>query len=281
MASKKILIGPPYNGFLESEDHARVLIQTYRKANLLYPTRRWDKVDWKSYIRSRCIVIYQENDNGLEFSTGSHVWEFIGIEGSIRVSRDASGPAALMMKEFNEIADGYVGSQPRADNNFKLNPEAYRSPLEIIRLSAKDTDRRSRTINWDEDLKDFTVDDIPYVRELKYEGFEMVIAQSRIPELHEVFRHRYDIEYPYNPLTPHKGEVNVHGERTAKGMAYERFLNNAVDAIRNGWGVGASRCYRETAEAYGLEVQLERILRTSDEEHEAIEEDNDCVTLAV
>ncbi len=156
-------------------------------------------------------------------------------------------------------------------------------PWEIIRFSVKDTNRHLEMIDMDKELKEFTVYQIPYLRQHKHKTFELVVAQSCILELQEALGQRYNIERPDDLTLPNSGEVNVFGLQTAKEMANRRFLSNAVDAVSNGWGEGPGWCYRDAAKSSGLEARLEMELQ-SESRYRSVgkggkEDNDDVVTL--
>jgi len=135
-----------------------------------------------------------------------------------------------------------------------------RGPWEIIRLSPKDTDRQLKM----DELEGFTIYDIPYLRQQRYEELELVITQSCLPGLQEAVGHHSHIERLMDPTKPNSGEVNVYGFHTAKAMACDRFLNTAVEAIRTGRGQGPEWCYRDAAKLSGFEGRLKTMLRNED-----------------
>lgn len=104
----RILLGPTYQGFVDSEEDARHLIQTYIKSNLFCPSQQPEKQNLTTLIRSGHVLIYEENEDGVEFwSDGDgDDWTFLGFDKSIRISRDSSIPTALIKKEFSMAAGG-------------------------------------------------------------------------------------------------------------------------------------------------------------------------------
>ena len=143
-----------------------------------------------------------------------------------------------------------------------------RGPWEIIRLYPEDADSQVEI----QELDESTVYDIPYLQQQKYEGLELVITQSCLPGLREAMGHYCYIERVEDPTKPNTGEVNVYGIQTAKAMACQRFLENAVEAILTGRGEGYEWHYRHIAKLYGLEGRLETMLRIEDMNEEKIEE---------
>ena len=106
MTLKRILIGPTYLGFVGSEDDARHLIRTYIKSNLFRPSQQPEKQTLTSLIRGGHVLIYEENEDGVDFWSDGNGWTFIGFDKSIRISRDSSTPTALIKKEFSMAVGG-------------------------------------------------------------------------------------------------------------------------------------------------------------------------------
>ena len=67
MALKKILLGPIYLGFVDSEDDAKLLIRTYVKSRLFYASRIAEKQELASLIQSVHVLIYEVNEDGVDF----------------------------------------------------------------------------------------------------------------------------------------------------------------------------------------------------------------------
>ena len=106
MTLKRILIGPIYLGFVDSEDNARYLIRTYIKSNLFRPSQQPEKQNLTSLIRGGYVLIYEEKEDGVDFWSNGDDWTFIGFDKSIRISRDSSIPTALIKKEFSMAVGG-------------------------------------------------------------------------------------------------------------------------------------------------------------------------------
>ena len=153
----------------------------------------------------------------------------------------------------------------------KLDPNMSRGPWEIIRLSPKDTENQVEMHK----LEEFTVYDIPYHRQQKYGGLELVITQSNLPRLRKVVGHHCHIERLEDPTKPNSGEVNVYGMQKAKAMACRSFLETAVEAELTGQGEGYVWLYRDMAKSSGLKGRLGRMLRIEDMGEESSEEDDD------
>ena len=185
MTPKKILIGPTYQGLVDSEDHARLLIRTYINSIFFCPQQP-EKQDLARLIRSGYVLLYEENERGVDFWSDGDDWTFIGFDESIRICRNSSTPRALMRKEFSMVEGGthyslaayYTGEAAARSHmvrshrticycfltglmqkdssglkyEHKLEPTMSRGPWEIIRLSAKDADppaqnERSRRVH--------------------------------------------------------------------------------------------------------------------------------------
>ncbi len=106
MISKKLLIGPPYNGFPQSEEEARLLIQTYVASNLFCPSQQLDYKRLVEFVRSGHVLVYEENVNGLEFWSDNEDLTLIAIEQCCRISQDPAVPIPLMRKEFSMMIGG-------------------------------------------------------------------------------------------------------------------------------------------------------------------------------
>jgi len=106
MTLKRILIGPTYLGFVDSEEDARNLIRTHIKSNLFRPSQQPEKQTLTSLIRSGHALIHEENEDGVDFWRDGDDWTFLGFDKSIRISRNSSTPIALMKKEFSMAVEG-------------------------------------------------------------------------------------------------------------------------------------------------------------------------------
>lgn len=100
------------------------------------------------------------------------------------------------------------------------------------------------------ELEEFTVCDIPYLQQQKYEGLELVITQSCLPGLREAVVHYCHIKRLEDPTKPNTGEVNEYDIQTAKATACRRFLENAVEAILTRRREGYEWRYRDIAKLY-------------------------------
>lgn len=126
-------------------------------------------------------------------------------------------------------------------------------------------------------LEEFSVYDIPYLRQYNNNQAEHVIMQSCLPRLREAVGQYCDIDRLIDPMKPNPGEINVYGIQTVKAMACRRFLESTVKAIRTGSGESFIWCYRDLANSVGLEGRLEVMLRTEDMDEERIEgNEDDC-----
>jgi hypothetical protein len=82
------------------------------------------------------------------------------------------------------------------------------------------------------------------------------VRHGYIPELQKAVGDRYHVQHQVDPTTPDSGEVEIYGLQKAKERARRRFLDNAVNAISNGWCEGPGQCYRRAAELHGLDARL-------------------------
>ena len=68
----------------------------------------------------------------------------------------------------------------------------------------------------------------------------------------------------YDPFEPAEAAIRIHGLEGAKQRARVSSLNNAVEAILNGWGDGPAECYQDAARNAGLESALESLILSWD-----------------
>lgn len=66
MTLKKILLGPTYLGFVDSEDDAKLLINTYVELQLFCASQQLEKQELASLIRSGHVLIYEVNEDGVD-----------------------------------------------------------------------------------------------------------------------------------------------------------------------------------------------------------------------
>lgn len=90
-------------------------------------------------------------------------------------------------------------------------------------------------------------------------SYELVVATSYLHLLSEKF-HDFQLVVDYNPFEPAEDDIRIHGICEAKYRARANSLNNAVNAIRNGWGCEPAECYRNATRKAGLRTTLERAL---------------------
>ena len=102
------------------------------------------------------------------------------------------------------------------------------------------------------------IDMVPNIVELKDHGsYELVAATSCLDLLSEKF-HDFKLVADYDPFEPTEDGIRIHGICEAKKRARVNSLNNAVKAIRNGWGRGPVECYRNATGKAGLGTALEK-----------------------
>lgn len=105
------------------------------------------------------------------------------------------------------------------------------------------------------ELWKFMVFDILHFRQQRYREFQLVAAQSCVPELQEAFGDHYHIQRRVDLMIPNAREVDVSVLLTATKRAYRRLITAAVDEIRNGWNEAAQFFLRE-GESRGLGTRL-------------------------
>ena len=88
-------------------------------------------------------------------------------------------------------------------------------------------------------------------------SYDLVVATSRLSLLSEKL-HDFEVVMNYNPFKPAEADVRIHGRYEADKIARVNSLNNAVEAIRNGWGPGPVECYQNAAKKVGLQTALEQ-----------------------
>ncbi|KAL2039392.1 hypothetical protein N7G274_007664 [Stereocaulon virgatum] len=62
----------------------------------------------------------------------------------------------------------------------------------------------------------------------------------------------------HDPFEPAETHIRIHGLYEANKRAQVSSLNDAVEAMRNGWESGPAECYRNTTEKVRLGTALER-----------------------
>ena len=101
---------------------------------------------------------------------------------------------------------------------------------------------------------------IPYIVEHENAGpFEVIVATPRLDWLSEKF-HDFKLVADYDPFEPVEEDIRTYGIREAKKRVRINTLNNAAEAIRNGWGYGPAECYRNAVEKAGLGTELEKAI---------------------
>ena len=103
-----------------------------------------------------------------------------------------------------------------------------------------------------------TINKVPYVVE-NQKFFELAVATPCLDLLSEVF-HDFKLVVDYDPFEPAEEAIRVQGIWEAKKRARISALDNAVEAIRKGWGYGPAECYREAFSKAGLATELERAI---------------------
>lgn len=159
----------------------------------------------------------------------------------------------------------------------ELDSEISTGPWEIIRSHAEDDDRELEMVELEKELKEFTVYDILHIRQQRYQGFELLIAQSCVPELQKALAKHYHVQRQIDPTIPDAREVNVFGLVTATEGAYNRFINTAVDVISNRWSE-AGHFYLREAESHGLGTRLETALQYDRYDKNVLHEDEKCIS---
>lgn len=135
MTLKKILIGPTYLSSVDSEDDTGRLIRTYIKSNLFRPSQQPEKQTLTSLTRSGHVLIYEENEDGVDFWSDGDGWTVIGFDQSIRISRDSSTPTASMKKELSMAVGGtHYGLVAYYTVEDMAGSHAVRSHLEFVRV---------------------------------------------------------------------------------------------------------------------------------------------------
>ena len=101
-----------------------------------------------------------------------------------------------------------------------------------------------------------TVNMVPNIAHKDRASYELVVAASRLHLLSRSYP-TFILIADYDPFKPAEADIRIHGLEEAKKKARVSSLNNAVEAIRNGWGDGPAECYQNAARKAGLESALE------------------------
>ena len=105
---------------------------------------------------------------------------------------------------------------------------------------------------------------VPYIAEHKHPGsYELVVATPCLDLLSEK-SHEFKLAVDYDPFEPAEEDICIHGTWEAKERARINTLNNAAEAIRNGWGYGPAECYRSIISKADLGTELERVIMNWD-----------------
>ena len=98
---------------------------------------------------------------------------------------------------------------------------------------------------------------VPNIVEHQEQGsYELVATELGVCLLSLCYPHFKAIT-DYDPFEPAEADKRIHGLEEAKERARVSSLNNAVEAIRNGWEDGPAECYQNAARKAGLESALE------------------------
>ncbi len=157
------------------------------------------------------------------------------------------------------------------------DPEVSADPWENIHSPAQYDGCESELDELKVELRKLMVFDILHIRRQRYLGFQLVVAQSCVPELQEALGDRYHIQRRVDPRTPDAGEVNIFGLLAASENACCRLITTAVDEIRNGWSE-AGQFYLCEAKSRGLGTRLEMALQSDDYDQNVLHEDEECIS---
>ena len=109
-----------------------------------------------------------------------------------------------------------------------------------------------------------TVELVPNIVEHKDQGsYELVATTSCLHMLSRSYP-TFKVISDYDPFKPAEADIHIHGLEEAKKKARASSLNNAVEAIRNGWGDGPAKCYQNAARKSGLASALESSILNRD-----------------
>ena len=102
-----------------------------------------------------------------------------------------------------------------------------------------------------------TVELVPNIVEHKDQGSYELVANPSCLHLLSRSYPTFKVINDYDPFRPAEADIRIHGLEEAKKRARVSSLNNAVEAIRSGWGDGPAECYQNAARKAGLESALE------------------------
>ena len=90
-------------------------------------------------------------------------------------------------------------------------------------------------------------------------SYEFAVATNCLDLLSKM-SHGFKIEVGYDPFEPAEEDIRIFGTSEAIKKAQINTLNNAAEAICNGWGHGPAKCYRMIINEAGLDLELERAI---------------------
>ena len=105
-----------------------------------------------------------------------------------------------------------------------------------------------------------SIKQVPHMANHTHPGsYELVVPTNCLDLLSKISL-AFKIEVDYDPFEPAEEDLHAFGTSEAKKKAQINTLNNAAEAICNGWGHGPAKCYRIIINQAGLEPELERAI---------------------
>lgn len=173
--------------------------------------------------------------------------------GNILQVREVKAPKLIAFSS-SQISDMFP-SQSRT-----LLPDFSDGPWTLVRLFPRGI--LLKDFDLDQILRDsgITMKTVPYiVKNENQRSYELVVAMPCLDLLSKIPRD-FRLVVNYDPFEPAVEDIRIHGIWEAKNRARISTLNNAAEAIRNGWGYGPGECYRNVIGKAGLVIALEKAI---------------------
>ena len=141
-----------------------------------------------------------------------------------------------------------------------LLPDFSDGPWILVRVFLRGI--LSKDFDLDQVIQDsgITINMVPYiVKNENQRSYELVVAIPCLDLLSKV-PPNFKLGVNYDPFEPAVEDIRIHGIWEAKNRARVSTLNNAAEAIRNGWGYGPGECYRNAIGKAGLVMALEKAI---------------------
>ncbi|KAL2042895.1 hypothetical protein N7G274_004655 [Stereocaulon virgatum] len=139
----------------------------------------------------------------------------------------------------------------------ELHPYFSSEPWTLVHFFTEDFLPKGFNLDQTLSSSSITVELVPNIVEHKDQGsYELVATTSCLHLLSRSYP-TFKVIKDYDPFKPAEADIRIHVLEEAKKRARVSPLNDAVEAIRNGWGDGPAECYQNAARKAGLESALE------------------------